>query len=227
MTVLMWPRSSGGLAVGEGTIEGIGGEASQTLQARHIDAPRNRPPFPAVPDLARRSDAPSRRLKRQLVPQPPLPKGVIGSVLGHTSRCKLYPYHLTSIRKGLNGSIVSAEILQLVPMEDLPNRIRALRMAAMPRMSQQALGDQIGVSKMTISDLERGEIELTLDYMRRISRALGVLPSDLLLPHDNPEALNAEERALIERLRSATTEERETLHRVTDAILSQKHRDAA
>jgi transcriptional regulator with XRE-family HTH domain len=45
-------------------------------------------------------------------------------------------------------------------------------------MSQQALGDAVGISKMTISDLERGKIRLDLEYMRRIAQALNVATTD-------------------------------------------------
>lgn len=97
-------------------------------------------------------------------------------------------------------------------------------MAAQPRLSQQRLGDAIGVSKMTISDLERGNMELTVDYMRRLARVLRVAPADLLLESDNPGTLAAAERELIDRYRAATPEERATLHRVTDAVLPFAHR---
>ncbi|SFR86756.1 DNA-binding transcriptional regulator, XRE-family HTH domain [Sphingomonas jatrophae] len=102
-------------------------------------------------------------------------------------------------------------------MAEAPNRIRELRMAA--GLSQQKLGDAIGTSKMTVSDLERGKMELTLDYMRRLSRALSCAPADLLPEEDNPWSLTAEEQTLITRLREASEEQRETLHRVTDAML--------
>jgi transcriptional regulator with XRE-family HTH domain len=70
---------------------------------------------------------------------------------------------------------VSAEILPFLPMFDDPNRIRELRLAR--DWSQQKLADLVGVSKVTISDLERGKMQLTLDYMKRIAAALGVTPA--------------------------------------------------
>lgn len=101
-------------------------------------------------------------------------------------------------------------------MTDAPNRIRELRMQA--RLSQEALGQAIGVSKVTISDLERGHMQLTLDYMQRIAAALGVPPSDLLPITANPDALSLQERQLIQRLREATLEQRDQVHRVADVI---------
>ncbi|MED5545644.1 MAG: helix-turn-helix transcriptional regulator [Pseudomonadota bacterium] len=103
-------------------------------------------------------------------------------------------------------------------MDEAPNRIRELRMQAKPKLSQEALGNLIGVTKVTISDLERGNMMLTVDYMRRIARALGVLPADLLNQSDNPSALTTDERDFIERLRAATPEQRDQLLRVADVI---------
>ena len=76
----------------------------------------------------------------------------------------------------------------------------------------------IGVSKVTISDLELGKMMLTVDYMRRIAHALGVLPADLLSASDNPDSLTAEERRFIAQLRNATEEQREQVHKVADVI---------
>ena len=90
------------------------------------------------------------------------------------------------------------------------------------KLSQQALGDRIGVSKVTISDLELGHIQLNVDYMRRISFALGVAPTDLLTRDDNPLALSARERNLIARLRHADEAMRDQLHKVADVMLPWK-----
>lgn len=112
---------------------------------------------------------------------------------------------------------MSADVLHFVAVSEAPNRIRALRMEA--GLSQQALGDRISVTKVTISDLEKGNMQLTHEYMRRIAQALGVTPADLLPIADNPEALSIEERELIERLRHASPEQREQLQRVADVIV--------
>lgn len=101
-------------------------------------------------------------------------------------------------------------------MDDAPNRIREHRMAA--KLSQQALADRIGTSKVTISDLEAGKMNLTQDYMRRIAAVLDLTPADLLPKAENPEGLTAAERKLIEQLRSASPEQREQVHRVADVI---------
>lgn len=118
---------------------------------------------------------------------------------------------------------MSADVLHFVAVNELPNRIRELRLQKSPKMSQEKLAAFIGVSKVTISDLERGSMTLTVDYMQRIGRALGVLPADLLHRDDNPDALSIEERDLIERLRAATEEQRQQLRGVADVLLPFTH----
>ena len=122
---------------------------------------------------------------------------------------------------------MSADVLQFTAMSDAPNRIRELRMAA--GLSQQTLGDRIGVSKVTISDLERGNMKLDVGYMGRIADAIGVAAADLLPKSLNPDSLSREERMLIERYRSASDEQREQVQKVTDVLLpfAAESRDAA
>lgn len=114
-----------------------------------------------------------------------------------------------------------ADVLHFGAMDDAPNRIRELRLEA--GLSQQALGDRVGVSKMTISDLERGEMRLDLDYMRRIAQALGVMPADLIPLRDNPFALSIEEHRLVEQYRTGDDNQREQLHKVADVLIPFRH----
>jgi len=113
---------------------------------------------------------------------------------------------------------MSADVFHFVAMDQAPNRIRELRMVMKPKWSQQRLAEAIGVSKVTISDLEIGKMQLTQDYMRRIALALRVAPADLLPPEENPAALSHEERRLINQLRAANEDQREQVHKVADVI---------
>ena len=106
---------------------------------------------------------------------------------------------------------------------EAPNRIRELRLDA--DLSQQALADAVGVSKVTISDLERGKMQLTVDYMRRISRALNVASADLLARDDNPYSLTDQERELIDRLREADPDQRDQLAKIADVMIPWKGAD--
>lgn len=120
---------------------------------------------------------------------------------------------------------MSAEVLHFFGVIDAPNRIRELRLAA--GHSQQWLGDQVGVSKVTISDLERGKMRLDTEYMRRIAQALDARPADLLPLADNPDALTADERRLIEQLRHASPEQRDQVRKVADVIVPWHGEDSA
>lgn len=112
---------------------------------------------------------------------------------------------------------MSAEILHFFRVIDAPNRIRELRKLA--GLSQQAVADAICVSKVTVSQLELGKMQLTHDYMRRIAPALGVTPADLLPRSDNPDGLTAEERDLIARLREADDTQRTQLRQLVDVVI--------
>jgi transcriptional regulator with XRE-family HTH domain len=102
-------------------------------------------------------------------------------------------------------------------MDDNPNRIREWRLAR--DLSQQALADIIGCSKMQISGLERGAPKLDLEWMRRLADALEITPADLLPADDNPRALSDEEWALIQQYRAADDRGRDELQRVADVLL--------
>lgn len=102
-------------------------------------------------------------------------------------------------------------------MAELPNRIRELRIAR--DWSQDQLAAACGCSKAQISDLERGNRGLDIDWMRRIARALGITPGELLSLEDNPLLPVGAEREIVERYRHATAEQRSNLARVTEALV--------
>ena len=100
---------------------------------------------------------------------------------------------------------------------EAPNRIRELRLAR--EWSQQRLADEVGVSKVTISELERGKMQLTLDYMRRIAEPLDCSAAELLPLSANPWHLSTEEREMVERMRRAQQSQREQLSKLADVVV--------
>jgi transcriptional regulator with XRE-family HTH domain len=97
------------------------------------------------------------------------------------------------------------------------NRLRELRRQA--KLTQSELADLTGVSQPAISQLENGTRSLDVAWMRTFARALRCAPADLLERDDNPDVLDEHERLLIERYRSADKQQRETLERVTAAVV--------
>jgi transcriptional regulator with XRE-family HTH domain len=83
-------------------------------------------------------------------------------------------------------------------------------------LSQQALADEVGVSKVTISSLERGKMLLTLDYMKRIARIFDVPPVDLLLEREQNQFLRTNEMELVRAYRQAGDVQRDMIHRVAE-----------
>lgn len=109
---------------------------------------------------------------------------------------------------------MAAQVFNLVPMDQAPNRIRAIRLRA--GLSQQALADRIGTSKVTVSSLEVGRMQLSLDYMKRIAGVFGLPPVDLLNEDEQNAMLNAEEMELLRAYRAAGQVQRELIHRVAE-----------
>lgn len=113
---------------------------------------------------------------------------------------------------------MTAEVIPFLRMEDYPNRIYELRKKR--GLSQEALGEAIGVTKMSLSRMERGKQAITLDQLRAIGEVLQVNPADLLSLRDNPYGPRDEgEFAMINRYRAADEEQRQMLERVTEALV--------
>lgn len=112
---------------------------------------------------------------------------------------------------------MSAQIIRFRPMAEMPNRIRELRIER--DWSQDRLAAEARCSKAQISDLERGNRGLDIDWMRRIAAAFGVTPGELLSRADNPLLPEGDEREIIERYRLGSQEQRDNLARVADALI--------
>ena len=97
------------------------------------------------------------------------------------------------------------------------NRLRELSKRA--GLTQTQLADRTGVSQTRISQIENGEDSMTVQWMRAFARAIGCAPADLLDPEDNPYLLEQDELELVNRYRAADERERETLQRVSAAVL--------
>lgn len=97
-----------------------------------------------------------------------------------------------------------------------PNRIRELRKRA--KMSQEDLGDLVGLSPGQVSHLENGVRNLTLEWMKRLAKALGVAVAELLADEDNPDRLADDERQIVNALRHADPQARKHIQAMATAI---------
>lgn len=64
-------------------------------------------------------------------------------------------------------------------------------------MSQEELGDAVGISCKHISTLENGEATMGIDTLMKVCQAFGVTPNDILLePEGEPESGEGKKRKL-------------------------------
>jgi len=92
-------------------------------------------------------------------------------------------------------------------------------------MTQEELGDMIGVGKATISSYERGINKIDSDTLTKIAKALYVsadwlldLPDDDLNDDTEPVFLNAEERRLLSIYRSKSPEDAQKLIVIAETL---------
>lgn len=104
-------------------------------------------------------------------------------------------------------------------MGELPNRIREYRKAR--GWTLERLGEEVGCSYVHVSEIERGEIELSQSWMKRFARALDVKPGDLLLPDENSDSLSPAERELVRRFRIADSGQRLQIASMLEIIVPQ------
>ena|SRR5438093_13679436 len=99
------------------------------------------------------------------------------------------------------------------PVEDvyrlIGKKVKDLRILREPRMSQQSLAKELGLSRVSIVNIERGRHRIQVHQIFDLARALGVNAHDLIpvpptqgaiLPPGLSESLKPKERAAVERL---------------------------
>lgn len=104
------------------------------------------------------------------------------------------------------------------------NRIRLIRLKA--RMSQGELGRMVGLSQGQVSNIENGDRNVNLEWLRRIARALAVSVADLLADEDHPDRLSEEERNLIAAWRESDDATRQFLLTTATAVAARDRANA-
>jgi transcriptional regulator with XRE-family HTH domain len=85
-------------------------------------------------------------------------------------------------------------------MSTAPNRIKELREAA--GLTLQELAEKLGTDRSQVRRLECGERRLTLEWMTRISEALGASLSELISPNGTAVTVVPNSGAVPRKLRS-------------------------
>ncbi len=87
-------------------------------------------------------------------------------------------------------------------------------------MSQERLAALVGgtTTTATIGKLETGKMNLTLDWMRKIARALDVKAADLLVDEDVPYRLSARELGLVKLFQELNDIGRRRFLRIANAV---------
>lgn len=105
------------------------------------------------------------------------------------------------------------------------NRIRELRIRA--QLSQTDLARRVNLSQGQLSNIENGERNVSLEWLRAIAAALGTSVADLLSDDDNPARLSESEAALVSSFREADPTAQDFLLTTAHAVLAQNRRRTA
>jgi transcriptional regulator with XRE-family HTH domain len=96
----------------------------------------------------------------------------------------------------------------------MENRIRELRKTQ--GLTLQELAGRVGTSNQQISQLETGRRRLNVDWLERLSKALGCHPLELL--DDGVMAQTEQEKAMLGLFRGLSNEQKEAFLKATSAL---------
>jgi transcriptional regulator with XRE-family HTH domain len=107
----------------------------------------------------------------------------------------------------------------------MPNRIRELRKAKGWKLED--LADRIGCGVTMMSDLERGQRDLTYHWMKSLARVFKVQIADILNEQDNSKSLTGAERELVSLFGQADDTQRAAVLSMLRTLVTPKGRKAA
>lgn len=84
-------------------------------------------------------------------------------------------------------------------------------------MTQADVAECAGLSDRTYADIERGTVNMRIDTLLRICKALRVSPDDILI--ENTVSIVIQQDALIDRLNACSQKDRETALRLLSVFL--------
>lgn len=104
-----------------------------------------------------------------------------------------------------------------------PNRINYWRKHYGLTLSE--IARQCNSTTAQIGRLEKGERELTLNWMQRIASVIGVNAADLLPFSANPLAMDDDIKRLVENYKNSSNEGRQTLQSLSESSAQFHHRE--
>lgn len=113
-----------------------------------------------------------------------------------------------------NDNVLHLPIMAKGKPFNAPNRIHELRKER--RVTLDQIATALGTASSVISRLERGDRDLSHDWLIRIAGVLGVRPADLLLTEHG--GLDPRERDVVDTLREVPAPNRAAIHAVAESL---------
>jgi transcriptional regulator with XRE-family HTH domain len=103
----------------------------------------------------------------------------------------------------------------LLDMQQVGNKLLAIRRRA--GMTQVEVAEAAGLSDRTYADIERGTVNMRVETILRICRALHITPDEVLTVSDSE--MTAQQEELLKRLNACSPKDKETALRLLSVFL--------
>jgi len=103
-------------------------------------------------------------------------------------------------------------------MADMENRIKEIRKDR--GLSQEQLADAVHTTKATISKLEKGDIQLTMEWMRKLARALECHWAEL---GEDAAPPPKDEQAMLGLYRGLSDQQKKFAHKLVSTLAEPDH----
>lgn len=118
---------------------------------------------------------------------------------------------------------MTATIVYFVPMEKLPNRVRAMRKQA--GMTLVEVGEALGLTHTHISNIERGVRKLDLDTMEKLARVLRCSVADFLTEDHFPYRNSPLQQVVVDNMAQMDERDQQRIADITTTFVPEPRRD--
>lgn len=118
---------------------------------------------------------------------------------------------------------MTATIVYFVPMEKLPNRVRAMRKQA--GMTLVEVGEELGLTHTHISNIERGVRKLDLDTMEKLARVLRCSVADFLTEEHFPHRNSPLQQVVVDNMAQMDERDQQRIADITTTFVPEPRRD--